>query len=70
MEVFNRCAQTQNAMVTLECWQEVHPGLVTLPVDWDFPLPYGLLYSLNPPEDVIKLCCLCHGAEEEPLQKK
>ena len=69
MEVFNRCAQTQNAMVTLECWQEVHPGLVTLPVNWDFPLPYGLLYSLNPPEDVIKLCCLCHGAEEEPLQK-
>lgn len=56
MEVFNRCAQTRNAMVTLECWQDVHPGLVTIPVDWDYPLPYGLLYALEPDEDTIKFC--------------
>lgn len=52
IEVFNRCAQTQNVMVTLECWSEVHPGLVTIPMDWDYPLPYGLLYALHPTEDV------------------
>lgn len=54
ISVFNRCAETGNLLLSLECWQEVHPGLVTLPVDWDYSITYGLLYSLNPPEDVLK----------------
>ena len=56
MEVFNRCAQTQNVMVTLECWKDVHPALVTIPVDWDFPISYGLLYALEPSQDVLDFC--------------
>lgn len=52
MEVFNRCAQTGNVMVTLECWRDVHPSLVTIPVEWDFAIPYGLLYAREPSEDV------------------
>ena len=47
-----RCAETGNVLLTLECWRDVHPGLVTLPVDWDYSIPYGLLYALDPPEDV------------------
>ena len=54
MEVFNRCAQTTNAMVTLQCWENVHPGLVTLPMDWDYPIPFGLLYSKQPEPDILK----------------
>ncbi len=53
MSVFNRCAETGNVLLTIECWQDVHPGLVTIPVNWSYEIPYGLLYSLNPPEDVI-----------------
>lgn len=52
MEVFNRCARTQNVMLTVECWKEVHPGLVTLPVDWDYAIPYGLLSSPEPTKDI------------------
>lgn len=52
ISVFNRCAETGNVLLSLECWQDVHPGLVTLPVDWDYSIPYGLLYALEPPEDV------------------
>lgn len=52
LAVFNRCAETGNVLLTLECWQDVHPGLVTIPVNWDYRIPYGLLYSLNPPDDV------------------
>jgi hypothetical protein len=33
----------------------VHPGLVTIPIDWDYSIPYGILYSLDPPEDVQQL---------------
>lgn len=52
IEVFNRCEQTRHPMVTIECWAEVHPALVTIPVEWDHPIPYGLLYALDPPDDV------------------
>jgi len=58
MEVFNRCAQTQNMMLTLECWQDVHPGLVTLPVTWNFSVPYGLLYAKQATKDILKFLSL------------
>lgn len=52
MEVFNRCARTSNVMVTLECWQDVHPSLVTIPVAWNHTIPYGLLYAKNPSSNI------------------
>lgn len=54
LSVFNRCAETGNVLLTIECWQEVHPGLVSIPVNWDYSMPYGLIYSLNAPDDVLK----------------
>lgn len=54
ISVFNRCIETGNVLLTLECWQDVHPALVSIPVNWDYSLPYGLLYALNPPEDVMR----------------
>lgn len=54
IEVFNHCAQTQNVLLSVECWRDVHPALVTIPVEWDFPIPYGVLYSQSPPDDVLR----------------
>lgn len=61
MEVFNRCAQTQNVMLTLECWKDVHPSLVTIPVEWDHPIPFGVLYAKEPSEDIVKFLNIVHG---------
>lgn len=55
MSVFNHCAQTDDVLLNIECWREVHPLLVTIPVDWDYVIPYGILYAVHPPEDVTKL---------------
>lgn len=54
LSVFNRCAETGNVLLTIECWQDVHPGLVSIPVRWDYSIPYGLLYSLDAPEDALR----------------
>ena len=54
MSVFNCCAESGNVLLTIECWQDVHPGLVSVPVSWDYSIPYGLLYSLEAPEDVYR----------------
>lgn len=55
MAVFNRCIETGNVLLILECWQDVHPALVSIPVKWEYSSPYGLLYAMNPPDDVMKL---------------
>lgn len=54
LSVFNRCDETGSVLLTVQCWQDVHPGLVSIPVNWDYDIPYGILYSLNPPDDVLK----------------
>lgn len=54
LSVFNRCAETGNVLLTIECWQDVHPGLISIPVHWDYSIPYGILYSLKAPEDVLQ----------------
>lgn len=54
ISVFNRCAETGNILLTIECWQDVHPALVSIPVNWDYDIPYGLLYASEPSENVLK----------------
>lgn len=52
ISVYNRCVQTGNLLLNVECWKDVHPLLVTIPVDWTYTIPYGLLYAKEPPERV------------------
>ena len=54
LTVFNRCAETDNVLLTIECWKDVHPELVSIPVDWTYTIPYGLLYSLTPSGKVCR----------------
>ncbi|MGN0610572.1 MAG: LysR family transcriptional regulator [Ruminiclostridium sp.] len=61
MSVFNRCAQSDDVLLTIECWQDVHPLLVTIPVEWDFTIPFGVLYAKDPPEDVKRLIGIVAG---------
>ncbi|MGI6012868.1 MAG: LysR family transcriptional regulator [Oscillospiraceae bacterium] len=54
ISVFNRCVQEGNVLLNIECWKDIHPSLVTIPVEWDYTIPYGLLYALSPPEDILQ----------------
>lgn len=54
ISIFNRCVETHNVLLMLECWQDVHPALITIPVNWNYSSPYGLLYAMNPSENVLK----------------
>lgn len=52
LSVFNHCAETDKVLLTITCWSDVHPALVSIPVNWEYRIPYGLLYSLDAPDDV------------------
>lgn len=53
LETFNTCEVTGSLLLTLDAWADIHPSLVTLPVDWDFSVPYGLLFSQNPSDEAV-----------------
>ncbi len=48
LETFNTCEVTGALLLTLDAWAGIHPALATIPVDWDFTVPYGLLYAQDP----------------------
>jgi DNA-binding transcriptional LysR family regulator len=52
LDVFNRCEGSGAVLLTLDGWKDVHPSLVTLPVDWEYTMPYGMLYPLKPSNSV------------------
>ena len=45
---FNECLDAGCLMETLDVWKEVHPSLVTLPMEWKYTIPYGLIYAKEP----------------------
>lgn len=64
IEVFNRCVQTGSILSSIACWKDVHPALVTIPMEENYTIPYGLLYSLNPPDDVLEIVLAIRKANE------
>jgi DNA-binding transcriptional LysR family regulator len=52
IDVFNRCEESGAVLLTLDGWKDVHPSLVTIPVDWEYTMPYGMLYPRKPSNSV------------------
>ena len=48
MEAFNACEQHGYLMEVPDTWAEVHPSIVTLPVEWDFEMPFGVVCAQKP----------------------
>lgn len=51
--VFNQCSILGSAMITISTWADLHPSLVTIPCEWDYTVPYGIVYSEQPSELVL-----------------
>ncbi|HIZ55623.1 MAG TPA: LysR family transcriptional regulator [Firmicutes bacterium] len=54
LPLFNQVVSSSDLIMSADCWKDVHPLLATLPVDWDFTLPYGLIYAKNPPREMLQ----------------
>jgi len=51
--VFNQCENSNNILMAVGSWENVHPLLKIIPVDWDYAIPFGILYSPTPSENVL-----------------
>lgn len=52
--IFNRCENTNDVLLAIPGWANVHPLLKVIPVEWEYSIPYGLLHSHHPTEPVKK----------------
>ncbi len=48
MDVFNRCENSNDVLLAIPGWANVHPLLKVIPVEWDHNIPYGILHSPEP----------------------
>ncbi|MGN1390272.1 MAG: LysR substrate-binding domain-containing protein, partial [Bulleidia sp.] len=48
MQAFNQCENTGSVLIAVDSWQNVHPLLKFIPGDWEYVMPFGLLYSSEP----------------------
>lgn len=48
VQTFNRCVERGCILLSLECWDRVHPDIKTIPLQEDYVLPFGIVYSVQP----------------------
>lgn len=54
LHLFNHVVSSHDMILSADCWRDVHPLLTTLPVDWEFTMPYGLIYAKDPPSQILQ----------------
>ena len=65
LDTFNACEQNGTLLLTLDAWAEIHPSLITLPVEWDYTVPYGILYVKEPSPEVSRFLQILKNASLE-----
>ena len=53
LKTINRCIEEKNILLFLDCWNNIHPGIVNLPVDWDWTVPCGLIWKKDVRKKVL-----------------
>ena len=49
---FNQCEQSNNILIAVHSWENIHPLLKIIPVEWNYVIPFGLVFSPEPSDDV------------------
>lgn len=65
MSIFNRCENSNDILLAIAGWANVHPLLKVIPVDWDHSIPYGLLHSPKPSATVKEFLRAAKKATKE-----
>lgn len=55
ISVFNQCEKNGWLLYSLDCWRDVHPSLMSVPIDWAPAATYGLLYPLDGDQDIQQI---------------
>ncbi|MBP9478776.1 MAG: LysR family transcriptional regulator [Sebaldella sp.] len=45
LDVFNQCENNNSILMSVDTWENAHPLLKVLPVEWDHNIPFGLIHA-------------------------
>lgn len=48
INAFNKAVKENVPIMAIDGWENVHPLLKIIPVDWDYKIPFGIMYSRTP----------------------
>lgn len=48
LDTFTQCEMNAYVLITQPVYSDIHTNLVTIPLETEYTLPYGLIYSNNP----------------------
>lgn len=68
VDIFNRCENSHDILMAVQAWENVHPLLKVIPVEWDHSIPYGLLHSPEPSETVKRFLTALQTVLHEKTQ--
>ena len=57
METFNQCEQDGCLMIAVEEWENVHPFMKIIPVEWEHTILFGILHDKKPSTKVKNFIC-------------
>lgn len=52
VDVFNQCESSNDILIGFGKWENVHPLLRIVPIEWDYTIPFGIIYSPTPSDAV------------------
>ncbi|MCM1289407.1 MAG: LysR family transcriptional regulator [Corallococcus sp.] len=54
LNAFNRAVKENVPIMAIDGWESVHPLLKIIRVEWEYTIPYGIMYSREPSNQVKK----------------
>ena len=54
VDTFAMCEMNSYILITQPVYQDIHPNLVTVPLQTNFSMPYGLIYAKEPTTATVK----------------
>ncbi len=52
VKAFNQGVNENKLMIVIPEWKNIHPMLKIIPVQWHYTIPFGIMYSKQPTNDV------------------
>lgn len=48
VDAFNRCVNDNTVLLGVNEWKNIHPMLKIIPIEWEYSIPFGIMYSNKP----------------------
>ena len=68
MESFNACEEQGYMMEVPDTWAEIHPSIVTLPVEWDYEIPFGIVYAQKPSKAFARFLSIIDSINQQAAE--